>query len=181
LVAAAAEAARLTAVGGTVEINVCCAIAAVVARIPWHHWRVALRVSALYLFEKGLAMSHSQPNHFDLKGADGTQIRCSISASNEYTVTVNGKLHADAEVQTDNVAVGTLVTVTTLISDRAGRRRLFSLLLPRFSEGGEHEFATVGIFTADAEHAVAPPHGAITSYQAIELKGTARRVRAAHA
>jgi hypothetical protein len=117
---------------------------------------LALPVSALYLFEKEVAMSHSQPNHFDLKGADGTQIRCSISAGNEYTV-------------------------TTLISGRAGRRRLFSLLLPRFSEGSEHEFATVGIFTAEAEHAVEPPHGAITSYQAIELKGTARRVRAPHA
>ena len=126
-------------------------------------------------------MSHSQPNQFDLQGADGTQIRCSISASSKYTLTVNGEPHADVDVQTDNVAVGTLVTVTTLVSDRAGRRRLFSLLLPRFSNGGEHEFATVGIFTADAEHAVEPPHGAITSYQPIELTGTARRVRAAHA
>jgi hypothetical protein len=126
-------------------------------------------------------MSHSQPNQFDLKGADGTQIRCSISASNKYTLTVNGEPDADADVQTANVAVGTLVTVTTLISDRAGRRRLFSLLLPRFSDGGEHEFTTVGIFTADAEHAVDSPHGAITSYEPIELKGTARRGRAAHA
>jgi len=126
-------------------------------------------------------MSHSQPNQFDLRGADGTHIHCSISAGGKYTLTVNDEPHADTDVRTDHVAVGTLVTVTTLISDRAGRRRLFSLLLPRFSDGGEHEFATVGIFTADAEHAVDPPHGAITSYQPIELTGTARRVRAAHA
>ena len=31
------------------------------------------------------------------------------------------------------------MTATTLVSDRAGRRRLFNLLLPRFSDGGEHE------------------------------------------
>ena len=126
-------------------------------------------------------MSQSQPNQFDLKGTDGTQVRCSISDGNKYTLTVNGEPGADADVQTDNVAVGTLVTVTTLISDRRGRRRLFSLLLPPFSDGGEHEFATLGFFAVEADHAVEPVHGATTSYQPIELKGTARRVRAAHA
>jgi len=126
-------------------------------------------------------MSSAQPNQFDLKGENDIQVQYSTSPSGEHSLTVDGKTHAGKAVSTRDTPIGTLVTVTTLISDRAGNRRLFSLLVPPFRESEDPEFTTIGIFSFDAENAVGHPNGALRGYEAIELKGTARLVKGASA
>jgi len=121
-------------------------------------------------------MSHAQPNRFDLRGRDDTHVEYSISSEAGRSLIVNGTSYTGDVVTTEKLRVGTLVTVTTLESDRAGRSRRFSVLLPRFRGIGVYEFTTVGIFTEDAEFEVGGSDGALTTYRTIELTGTARTI-----
>jgi hypothetical protein len=119
-------------------------------------------------------MSHAQPNQVDLTGSDDTQVHYSISGAGERTLIVDGSSHSGDLIKTEKLALGTLLTVTTLTSDRRGRSRHFSVLLPRFRGAGIHEFTTLGIVSEDAEFEVGTPDGVLTTYGTIELKGTAR-------
>ena len=132
------------------------------------HWAAILR----FTVKKQIPIN--QPNQFKLKGSDDTHVNYSISGAGERTLIVNGNSHSGDLIKTEKLPIGTLVTVTTLLSDRRGCSRQFSVLLPRFRGDEVHEFTTFGIFTDDCEFEVGTPDGVLTTYRTIELKGTAR-------
>ncbi|WP_437679035.1 hypothetical protein [Sorangium sp. So ce131] len=124
-----------------------------------------------------------QPNQFDLQGENVEVHYSTTSISGQPVLT--GKIeghnvsHSGATIDTQELPIGTLITVVTLPSDRANRQYRFSVLLPRF-RGSEqvYEFSTLAIITKDLTAEINhQDRDALMNYAAVPLAGTARRVQ----
>lgn len=124
----------------------------------------------------------ASPNKFDLRGerVEVHYSTTSITGQPLLSGEIDGRkvsLSGDA-IAVQESPIGFLVTVTTLPSDRAGRQFQFSMILPGFRGGeGTFEFTTVGILTTNLEGDVNPQDGALSTYQAVTLTGTAQTVQ----
>ena len=126
-------------------------------------------------------VSDTGPNQFDLQGDQVEVVYATTSITGEaiFSGTIRGRTvsaSGDA-IEAQASAIGTLVTVTTLASDRAGVSHRFSVILPHFRGAGPHELTTVGIVSEDREGSIHREPGPLEVYEAVAIKGIASTVQ----
>jgi hypothetical protein len=114
----------------------------------------------------------NKPARFELSFVlDASSVRYS-HVDGEQTLTLGDKTYSGDALVVHELDIGTLLTVTTLPSDRAGRARRFALLLPDVRGEGTHDVRALGINVVDSVGAVGAPAGSLITYDVSDLIGT---------
>jgi hypothetical protein len=128
-----------------------------------------------------MTSTETRPKQFDLQGPNVELHYSAKGSSGEPALAgnVSGLTVACSgdDIDMHESPIGILLVVTTLLSDRAGRRRRFALLIPHLRAGkGVHELTTLGIFITDHDTEVSNEgREVLTSYAAVTLAGTVQR------
>jgi len=117
---------------------------------------------------------HGRPTKFDLSGKD-LEVHYGSGDSATFDVR-DGVFHRSFPVRDLDwrpLPFGSLIVVTTLPSDRAGRTRQLGLLLPRFNRPGTQEFSTVAIVITDGTNEVGANGQGPIQLESVTLTGSA--------
>jgi hypothetical protein len=124
-----------------------------------------------------------EPNLFELRGEDGTQITystTSIAGTPEFSYMgpKGENAFSGDDIQTADSVLGREVTVT-LESIPDARTTTLTLLEPpiRLGEGGSETFETLAIVVTRLTSIAGPPQGSAYRYEAVPLSGEASFVQ----